>query len=86
MEDLQKFCEYIYKCSKDPTFLMLMETYGQEFYDKEKQKIQHTGAIESASAIMTAFLEPKFFIAVLSDQGDLVASKVSFAIEENLLG
>lgn len=71
-EDLAKFGQWVYKQVKaDPELEILMQKYGQEFYNAETKVMAHSGAIESSSAFLSVSLQTGVVIATLSSQTDM---------------
>lgn len=75
-EDLAKFGQWIYKQVKaDAGLELLMQKYGQEFYDAKSQAVYHPGGGPSSSAWLSVSLKTGAVVATLSDQpamaGDL---------------
>ena len=68
-DDLAKFGCWIYEtCKNDPKLKKLIEKYGQEFYEPERELIFHGGAISSSSAYFSVSLKTGKDIAIMSDQ------------------
>lgn len=69
--DLAKFGQWIYEsCKADPKLKRLVQKYGQEFYNRDRELIAHGGAIPSSSAYLSVSLKTGAVIAILSDQPD----------------
>ena len=67
--DLAKFGKWIYtKSTLDHEFKNLIEKYGQEFYQSDKQTIAHSGGIPSSTAYLAVSLKSGAVAAILSDQ------------------
>jgi hypothetical protein len=84
-EDLAKFAQWIYqKAIQDAKFKELLEKYGQEFYDADREVISHGGAIPSSSAFLSVSLKTGATIAILSDQPSGISSDMNLMIQEHL--
>lgn len=70
IDDLQKFSAHLQRRCQDPHFMAIIEKYGSEFYDKEKNMIAHKGDFEGntpdAPGSATGF-------AVFLDDGKTIA-------------
>lgn len=78
--DLLKFGEYLHGKCQDPSFLSLIEKYGDEFYDKDERKIMHPGQTSYASAFF--FYDPTTDKtgALCSTQPEVVSLGLEFAL------
>ncbi len=84
-EDLAKFAQWIYqKAMQDVKFKELLEKYGQEFYDADREIISHGGAIPSSSGFLSVSLKTGATIALLSDQPSGMSSDMNLMIQEHL--
>lgn len=76
-KDLQKFAEWIkLTCQKNPNFKRLIETHGGEFFNKDKQAVEHSG-LHADTAHFYASLRNGTVITVLSTQGDRTATNLA---------
>ncbi|MGE3318662.1 MAG: serine hydrolase [Candidatus Berkiella sp.] len=76
-EDLQKFGEWIkIACQKSPNFERLIKTHGDEFYNKDKQAVEHSGLHADTAHFYTS-LRNGTVITVLSDQGERAATNLA---------
>lgn len=68
-EDLVKFGQWLYQKCSDPQFKTLMTEFGEEFYRKEFDRIEHAGESRYySSAFLGVSLKTGNVISVLSDQ------------------
>lgn len=67
-EDLAKFGHWLYRKCENPSFKDLLELYGEEFYFRDQNIIQHPGTFPSSSAYLFISLRTGTIVAVLSDQ------------------
>ncbi len=82
--DLCQFGTWAATQCKDPTFLRLMEHYGQEFYNLKWEEIRHDGAIPSASAYLISLRKAGVTIAIVSDRPE-AAPAMNGAIQMHML-
>lgn len=83
-EGLTKFGQWICRtCAHNPSFVRLLETYGQEFYKTERQVVEHVGGTGSSSAHFQVSLKTGMVVAVLSDQ-PAMAIDLNSAVQERL--
>ncbi|MBI2792507.1 MAG: serine hydrolase [Gammaproteobacteria bacterium] len=79
-EDLQKFGRWIIdECENDSHFKKLIETHGSEFYNAQKQAVEHSG-LHADTAHFYASLRNGTVITVLSDQGERAATNLADTI------
>lgn len=84
--DLGKFGLWIYKeCSLDNRLKQMMAKYGQEFYDKDREVVAHSGGIQSSSAYLYVSLKTGGILAVLSDQ-PCMAFDLRLAVQREIFG
>lgn len=83
--DLAKFAQWIYqKAVQDTKFKYLIEKYGQEFYNADRETIAHGGAISSSSGFLSVSLKTGATIAILSDQPSGMSSDMNLMTQEHL--
>jgi hypothetical protein len=84
-EDLAKFGQWTYhQVKSDPQLEILMQKYGQEFYNAEDRVIHHSGNIPSASAFLSVSLQTGEIIAILSDQPGDMASDLHRMVKKKI--
>lgn len=75
-KDLAKFGKWIYeKCMGDekinsnrPKLKKLIEDYGQEFYNSDRQRVEHSGNTQTSCSEFSVSLTTGAVVAILSDQ------------------
>ncbi|MCS5709916.1 serine hydrolase [Candidatus Berkiella aquae] len=76
-EDLQRFAQWIRaECERDSRFKQLIERYGAEFYNPQKQAVEHSG-IHADTAHFYTSLRNGTTICILSDQGERAATNLA---------
>lgn len=81
-EDLQKFGKWIKdECERDSRFRTLIEKHGSEFYNKDKQAVEHSG-IHADTAHFYTSLRNGTVITVLSEQGERAATNLADMIQK----
>lgn len=88
IEDLTKFAQWVYReyCSTNAriiSFKSFLEKYGEEFYCKNNNTIEHSGSIGSAGADFFMSLDTGAFVASLSNQ-PITAEEVKCMVVENI--
>lgn len=84
-EDLARFGQWIYKKSyADPAFKKLIEQYGQEFYDADRQIIVHAGGIPSSMAFFSVSLKTGGILSFVSNQPPPQASDLKEMIQRHI--
>lgn len=73
------------QCLSDREFMGLAEQYGGEFYQKGERMMSHAGMIDSATAHFATYLDNGVTVSILSDQGQLSATRLHRAICEHML-
>ena len=64
VSDLAKFGNWLVVEAKNTQFKKLLENYGAEFYDRNRNIIAHSGSIPSASAYLICYLDTETTVAI----------------------
>ena len=79
-QDLQKFGQWIKdECQRSPRFEQLIKDHGSEFYNAEKQAVEHSGLHADTAHFYTS-LRNGTVITILSPQGDRAATNLADTI------
>lgn len=85
-DDLAKFGQWIYEsCKTDFGLKRLIQKYGQEFYNSDRELVAHGGDIPSSSAYFSVSLKTGAVIAILSDQSGNAAFTLHTKIQKNII-
>lgn len=91
-EDLAKFGKWIYeRCMADekevsdrPKLKRLMEDYGQEFYYRDRQRVEHGGTVQTGCSEFSVSLATGAVVAILSDQPPPAALDLREKVQEKI--